>query len=125
MDQIFQYTPAGISTKAVIHASQLTLSVNYQQYNYELFGNLAKYGRFTPPVYDLRRVNIPVAIWYGDSDWLSSTVDVDRLASVLPDVIEKYLIPVHWNHLDFIWAKNARSILYDRMVNVMQRNESN
>lgn len=34
--------------------------------------NQIKYGRLTPPDYDLKKVTAPVALHYSDNDWLSA-----------------------------------------------------
>lgn len=120
---IFRYIPAGASTKSVIHASQLMKTTRFQQFDYGIFGNLDKYRRFTPPTYSLSKVTAKVAIWYGDNDWLSSTIDVDRLRRELPSVI-KNLIPIRWAHLDFVWGVDAKALLYNPIVATMRANEA-
>lgn len=122
MDQIFRYMPAGVSTKACIHVAQLTATTKYRQYDYGFFGNLLNYGSFSPPEYKLSQVNAPVALWSGDSDWLSSPIDANRLASALPSVKNNTVLK-NWNHVDMIWAKEVKPLLYDKIVQVMKANE--
>jgi hypothetical protein len=39
---------------------------------YWLIGNILKYGRFTPPDYDVSKVTAPVVLHYADNDWLAA-----------------------------------------------------
>lgn len=120
---IYRYSPAGVSTKAVIHVSQLMTSLNFQRFDYNV-ENIFKYGRLTPPKYNLNNVKAPVALWYGDNDWLSSTIDVGRLADKLPNLIGKFLTPVkNWNHIDYIWASNAKPLIYDKILAIMKQRD--
>lgn len=117
---IYRYSPAGVSTKSVIHVAQLMTSTRFHKFDYDV-ENLFKYGSLIAPSYNLNNVKAPVALWYGDNDWLSSVIDVDRLAYSLPKLIGKYLIPVkNWNHIDYLWARNAKALIYDKMVDIMR-----
>lgn len=39
--------------------------------DYGMFVNQIKYGRLTPPDYDLKKITAPIALHYSDNDWLS------------------------------------------------------
>lgn len=47
-------------------------SGEFRQYDFGMLINLSKYGSFQPPEYDLRKVTCPVALFYGNNDWLVS-----------------------------------------------------
>jgi hypothetical protein len=45
----------------------------FSAYNYGYFGNLRHYGSLRPPSYDLSKVTSPVYLFYGSSDYLSTS----------------------------------------------------
>lgn len=50
---------------------------------------------------------------------------MDRLAKALPRVEEKYLISLkQFNHVDYMWAKDTRGLLYERMIKKMKEFDS-
>jgi hypothetical protein len=52
------------------------------------------------------------------------TLDVERLYRELPNVALKYLVALPaFNHMDFVWAINVRSWLYNRVVQSMRQME--
>lgn len=85
-----------------------------------MMGNLNKYGSHQPPDYKLDKIIVPVALHYSQNDWMSAVVDVKRLNSKLPNVIELNEIPdLRFNHFDYVFAKNIRSLLYNRIVELI------
>ncbi|XP_055715506.1 lipase 3-like [Phlebotomus papatasi] len=117
---ILTYTPAGASTKQLIHYGQLYNSGYFRQYDYGTSRNSVKYRKQTPPIYPLRSITAPIALYYSENDWLATIADVKKLRVKLKNVIGKYLVPLpKFNHLDFIWAKDARSLLYNKVLHIM------
>jgi len=48
--------------------------------------------------------------------------DVEQLAKALPNVVGVYLIPnPKFNHFDFLWARDAKKLLYDPMMALMAK----
>merc|ERR1712142_81467 len=105
------HTPAGTSMKNMIHFSQLVQEGEFQKYDYGFFGNMYMYKSWSPPKYDLTKVNLPVVLISGTHDWLADPKDVDWLRSQLPQVISHKNI-TEYNHLDFIWGLSARNKVY-------------
>lgn len=92
-------------------------------YDYGLFGNNERYGSSSPPDYDLKKITAPVYLHYSDNDWLAHVKDVDELASKLGNLVGKFRVPDgKFNHLDYQWAIDAKSLLYDRVISIMDRN---
>ncbi len=80
--------------------------------------NKKHYNQTSPPEYDLGRVNVPVALYWAQNDWLADPIDVQYLKKKLPNIVDELNIKFY-NHLDFVWAINAKSVLYDRMIKLM------
>nr|CAD7606560.1 unnamed protein product [Timema genevievae] len=119
---ILGHTPAGSSTRQIIHYGQEVKSGYFRQYDHGSVENLFKYGSLEPPDYDLSKVTAPVALHYSNNDWLASITDVDALYSELPNVIGMFLVPLdQFNHLDYMWAIDAKTLLYDTVISMMNQ----
>jgi len=120
---ILAHTPAGASARQLTHFAQLMKRDQwFGQYNYNKQKNLEKYGQPDPPAYDLTKTDVPIALYHAENDWLSSMEDVNVLAGRLPNVVEKKVMPFpEFNHLDFLWADDAKTIVYDDMIAFMKR----
>lgn len=119
------HMPAGASTKQIVHYGQGVRKGLFRQYDWGNIGlkktNKKVYGTRKPPVYNLKHIRAPVALHYGANDWLAEPVDVEELHQKLPNVIGKFLVPdPKFNHLDFIFAVDVQTLLYNRLFNVMR-----
>ena len=75
----------------------------------------------TPPQYNIKDVQIPVALFWGKNDWLADPEDVQFLRNNLPNIVaDEYYDD--YNHLDFIWALNAADRVYTKMIALMKKN---
>jgi len=89
-------------------------------YDYGVEGNYEKYGQPTPPPYDLQQVKAPVYLFWGPNDLVTTPEDVAWLATKLGNL--QASIPVadpNFNHWDFLWSKNVRKLLYDRVISLL------
>ncbi|XP_043662469.1 lipase 1 [Drosophila teissieri] len=116
---VLGHLPGGANIKQAVHYLQLQKSDRFCQYEYEPKENHKLYGRSTPPDYRLERISAPVALYYGSNDYLAAVEDVQRLAKVLPNVVENHLYR-KWNHMDMIWGISARRSIQPRILQVMQ-----
>lgn len=115
------HSPAGTSTKNMIHFSQLVIAGKFQMYDFgSAQDNMAHYNQPQPPLYDLTKVKTPVALYWAQEDWLADPTDVNFLRKSLPNIVDDYG-KSDWNHLDFVWATNTKPYLYDRMVQLMKK----
>jgi len=112
------HATAGASNKNMIHFAQLALSKNFQMFDYGSSDNILHYNQTTAPLYDVRNVKVPVALYYGEDDWLADQNDVKYLRENLPIIKDDYLIP-NYIHLDFVWAQNASQVLYQRIIQLI------
>ncbi|XP_062545372.1 lipase 3-like [Armigeres subalbatus] len=123
---IMQHIPAGAAVKQLIHYGQGINSGRFQQYDRGTLGNVANYGSTTPPDYPLRNITAPVFLHYGDNDWLAAVPDVRLLHRQLGNTSRLLRIPDKlWNHLDFIYAVGAKSLLYNRVIDLMEQYDEN
>jgi predicted alpha/beta-fold hydrolase len=104
-----------VSSNQLIHFLQLHLSGRFQQFDYGLEENMARYHQASPPEYELKNVTSPTYIYHAMEDLIVVKSDVDHLTSLLPNV-QLYRTIENWNHLDFIMGKNSRKVLYENIV---------
>lgn len=119
------HIPAGASRKQLIHFGQLVNSGKFCMYDYGYIKNLMTYGQSEPPSYDLSKVKVPVALYYALNDWLADLKDVQKLIDQLPNIIGKYEIKhPKFNHMDFLFATDAKKLVYEHVIEVMKANEN-
>ncbi|KAH8271822.1 hypothetical protein KR044_007045, partial [Drosophila immigrans] len=112
--------PAGANSKQVRHYLQLRDSPRFGQYDYGN-DNQRIYGRATPPDYPLERITAPVGLYYAQNDYLTSVVDVQRLAKRLPNVVVNHLYAnKKFNHVDMIWGISSRRLAQPQFLEVMR-----
>ncbi|KAJ2944352.1 hypothetical protein O0L34_g18354 [Tuta absoluta] len=115
------HTPAGASVKQLVHYGQSISDRGFRRYNHGRLTNLRKYGRMSPPRYDLSKITAPVFLHYSDSDPLAEVPDVMRLFRELGRPAGLFRIrDTKFSHLDFMWAIEARPLLYDRVINLIK-----
>lgn len=121
--EILKRYPAGSSVRQIAHYGQEVMSGKFRQYDHGMLQNVGKYGTRTPPEYELSNVSAPVSLYYGNNDWLAAVEDVEKLRSKLPNVRDYYRVQKpKWNHIDFLWARDAKNTVYDRIVENMKNN---
>lgn len=112
--------PAGASVNQVVHYGQEINSGQFRQFDYGLVKNILKYFSPTPPNYPVHKIIAPVMFYYGENDWLAAVSDVQKMADQVPGLIENYKVPLpKFNHLDFLWATDVRTLLYDKLLYVL------
>lgn len=64
-------SPRYTSWKVYEHQRQIGLARQFQRYNYGFEKNRELYGSLTPPLYDLKNINVPLAMIFSDLDYMS------------------------------------------------------
>jgi poly(3-hydroxyalkanoate) synthetase len=95
--------------KQLEHYIQLYNSGRFQQFN---FGE----------DYDLSNVTAPVYLYHAEVDKLVVQEDVDNFAKKLPN-LRNYEIIDDFNHLDLMMGKDAREMVYEKIVHFMESDE--
>lgn len=123
---ILGHTPAGASTKTLVHyAQEIHQKGKFQQFDYGSEGNIKQYGTKTPPEYPLRKITLPIALFSAQNDWLASDIDVTSLYVKLANPIVHYVIPLkEFNHVDFLWAIDAPSLVYRKLLQLLEEGVS-
>lgn len=70
-----------------------------------------------PDDFPIEKITAPVLIHYSPTDPHTSPYVINKLVSMLPNVIDKQEInDVVFNHVDFIWGIHAHEIVYSRIL---------
>uniref|UniRef100_A0A2A4K660 Lipase n=1 Tax=Heliothis virescens TaxID=7102 RepID=A0A2A4K660_HELVI len=127
MPAILGHSPAGAAARQFVHYGQGIASNEFRRYDYgNALANLRAYGSTRPPNYDLSKITAPVFLHYSASDPVAHVDDVDRLYRELGNPKGKLLIPMStFSHLDFIYAIDAKELLYDRVIDIMKTMDDN
>lgn len=117
---IVTYFPAGTSWKNLRHYLQNAMSADFQAHNLGHFENMRRYKEFFPPRYNLSAITAPVALFYSTNDYLSHQAGARLLAYQLPHLVGLYKVPFpYFNHLDYVFARDSRVLLYDSILCLM------
>ena len=114
------HTSAGTSTNTVVHYAQEINSKKFTHFDFGTDGNIDKYGQEEPPEFLIENIKVPVASYWSLNDWLAQPQDVLRFLSKLPNNYATYQVPFElWNHLDYLWGIDAKTILYPEIIKNM------
>lgn len=118
MIPMFQtHAPAGASMKQLFHYGQIIRDRRFCQFNYGTQRNLQIYKQPLPPSYNLKNCTAKVAIIYSENDTTVAAEDVRLLSKVLPNLLEIRRVDDDiFNHIDFIWASDAKELVYDYII---------
>lgn len=105
--------PAGASTTQVLHYMQEYESGRFCQYDYgSAVENRKKYGRDTPPDYDVSQITANLYFYYSDADTLADVTDVEYLASQLPKSPTMIHFPGNLiTHGEFAWHIQVKELI--------------
>ena len=97
----------------------------FEAFDYGTRGNLVHYNQSTPPSYRLDSLGVPITVYWGGNDWLSTPEDIGKILLELtknPDgpEVRDVFIP-YYNHLDFVWGLDAASVIYSDIVRFFER----
>lgn len=121
---ILGHLPAGASTKQMKQYAQAVASQEFTKYDYGSVINQRVYGSSQPPQYQMHKVQVPVALYYSDDDWLAHPQDVARLEKELPNVKDSYKVAEpHFNNMDFQFSKKAPKAIYNRLIESIQKQD--
>lgn len=65
-------------------------------------------------------MRVPVALFSADKDWLATPKDVSLLLPKLRTKVFHKRVK-EWDHLDFIWGKDASSVIYADIKRLLKK----
>lgn len=109
-------TPSGASVGQLMHYGQGVRDGRFARFDHGWSGNLRRYNSRRPPVYQLNRIDSPVVLHYARNDMLASKTDVIELANQLRHSHLEEVSDPKFSYVDFLWARNAKSLVYNKIV---------
>ncbi|XP_052873153.1 lipase 3-like [Anopheles cruzii] len=110
-----------ISTRQLIHFGQLMQTKKFQQFDYRNYMlNTKQYGQAKPPEYNLSRVLLPVSLFHGAKDFITSTQDALRLRNELPNVKHFVEVP-NMNHIDFVYSDLLYGQVTSKIIEIFKQ----
>ncbi|KAG5875195.1 hypothetical protein JTB14_029369 [Gonioctena quinquepunctata] len=122
----FNQLPGGTSIKILNHAADL-VNGNFRKYNYNEL-NYKVYGTRHSPIYDIKKIRVPVYLVYSAQDWTTPEADALNLWRNLPEEARHGMMKVDrdtFNHIDMVLGRHARQWVYDPLVQVLNKAISN
>lgn len=111
------HTPAGSSTKLLLHYIQIARGKRFQKFDYGKYDNLVKYNSTMPSEYNLSNVTAKTILYYVKNDGIVMGMNVEVLAKELPNVVAAHEIHRNqFNHLDYVWGIDVRTLIYDNII---------
>lgn len=115
------HEPSPTSVFNMAHWSQLVRSGKFEAFDYGPEQNLVMYGTTTPEEYDITKINVPVALFYGEKDYLANPTDVEEfLLKNLPNVVFCEKIAA-FKHNDFVWGKYACDKVFLHVISLLEK----
>merc|ERR1711892_145178 len=120
---ILGHTPAGTSTLNMIHYAQSVNTGAWAGYDWGSDDlNLNRWNATHPPRYQYDGITAPVALFWGQNDWLVVPEDEAVLADRLPNLVVNWRVDEDaYTHLDFLWGMHNVEKVYGPTMDLMRQ----
>lgn len=117
-----QYQYAGCSFEQIIHFGQIARYGRFCQYDYGNKKNLQHYGSEKPPNYDLTKVVVPIAYYYGKYDIFVVNENQKAAIKLFPNVVDEYeVLDKEFTHIDMVVGGDGAAFVYARALFLMKK----
>ncbi|XP_061857031.1 lysosomal acid lipase/cholesteryl ester hydrolase [Colius striatus] len=120
IDVYLGHYPAGTSVQNGIHWHQIAHAKQFQAYDYGSKENMKKYNQSSPPVYEIEKISMPIAVWSGGLDKFADPKDMAKLLPRISNLIYHEHFP-HWGHLDFVLGLDATEKMYRKIIELIRK----
>ncbi|XP_048194704.1 lysosomal acid lipase/cholesteryl ester hydrolase-like [Perognathus longimembris pacificus] len=121
MDVYVAHNPAGTSVQNLLHWKQVANFHKFQAFDWGSSAqNNLYYNQPYPPMYNVKDMPVPTALWNGAQDSLADANDVHALLPQITNLLYHKEIP-DYNHIDFIWGLNAPWMVYAEIITLMKK----
>jgi len=118
--ELLGHLPAGSSVHNVVHYAQGVTSGKFRKYDFGPEKNMIEYGASEPPEYNWNKITAPIALYWGENDWMGSKNDTMRIMLNIKNLQRFYRVDHDkFNHLDFLFAKDVVPLLNNPVMRFM------
>ncbi|XP_054584930.1 lipase member K isoform X2 [Eptesicus fuscus] len=120
LDVYLAQSPAGTSVQNMLHWAQAVNSGLFQAYDWgNPYQNMIHFQQFTPPLYNVTKMEVPTAMWSGGHDSVADPRDIENVLPNITRLIYYKFIP-HYNHVDFYLGQDAPQEIYQDLIRMME-----
>ncbi|XP_059518730.1 lipase member K isoform X2 [Myotis daubentonii] len=120
LDVYLAHSPAGTSVQNMLHWAQAVHSGVFQAFDWgNPYQNMIHFQQFTPPLYNVTKMEVPTAMWSGGHDIVADPRDIESLLPNITRLIYYKCIP-HYNHVDFYLGQDVTQEIYQHLIRMME-----
>lgn len=99
-----KHNPSRTNLKSVKHFIQQIVHYDgaLRKFDYGDPENIKRYGSIVPPSYDISKTKVPLTMYYGNNDLLTTQKNIELLRNLLPKAKVRFYDG--WGHLCYFWG---------------------
>ncbi|XP_043269208.1 uncharacterized protein [Venturia canescens] len=119
LPRLLNHYPQGTSIETLLHYRQIVMSGKFKQYDFGPMSNYLRYKSFAPPEYPLENITAPLVLYYAPNDPYTTKKDTEAVLTKIPNAISREIPYSNFGHLDFLFLKDTKRLLYDDVIEVL------